>query len=494
MRLALTVRPDAPASPRTLAALALLALGALAGVLGVVTASGDALWAGALVVALVGGGIVALAPALGVLLIFGFHMFKYPEWVYDLPITPNRALALLLVVVLAGAIVMRRRFTFHRTPTYVGLVLVTGAVVLNSFFVGTEEGPGSLASLDMTGRMATGTLSQFLYVTLFCAFLRTRRHLAWMVGLFLATLFITIPGALTHTYDIAALGEQSLERARALATTGIQSAENANRLAFVAALGISFVWFAVQHYRSRVLRMAAWFALPVLVLTIFLSGSRSGVLNLGLLVALLALQSGVRPGRLAAVGLIVLLAVGMVWFVVPQQIFDRITSFLPSEDVTSATRSSELRQLMLAIGWQLFRDSPFVGIGVGNVRWMAALHPESAGLGLTMHNNYMLVLVEGGIVLLAAYLLLFWLTWRSLQRCARRAGAGHEIGLGWLVRATRTNLLLLLAFSLFAEPWREFYFVLILGFAAALAAAYASPPPAPPRSANPRWLPSPSST
>lgn len=470
--------PAPAASTRGVAVVALLGLAALGAAIGAVTSARDAVWGAGLVVVLIGAGIVVLAPWLGVLAIFGFHLFKYPEWVYRLPVSPNRGLAALLLVVLAGAIVMRQRFTFHRTPTYVGLGVVAAVILLNGAFVGDDEGPAWLASLDMTSRLQGGILSQLLYLTFFVAFLRTRRHLLGMVGLFLVTLFITVPGAVTHTYDIAAAGEQSLERTRALATTGIQSAENANRLAFVAALGISFIWFAIQHYRSRALAAAAWIALPALVLTIFLSGSRSGVLNLGLLVVLLALQSGVKVGRLASVALILLLTLALVWFVVPAQLFERLTTLFPSpEAASSATRSVELRQLMLAVGWKLFQESPLLGVGVGNIRWMAALQPEAAGLGLTMHNNYMLALVEGGVVLLAAYLLLFWLTWRSLQRSARRAAAAPEIGLGWLVSATRTNLVLLLAFSLFAEPWREFYLIMILGFATALAVAYAPAPP-----------------
>jgi uncharacterized membrane protein len=40
------------------------------------------------------------------------------------------------------------------------------------------------------------------------------------------------------------------------------------------------------------------------------------------------------------------------------------------------------------------------------------------------------------------------------------------------VLATRANLVLLLVFSLFAEAWKEFYILLILGTAGILAQIY----------------------
>jgi O-antigen ligase len=483
-----------PAPARSPITLVLPGLAVLGAVVAAVTAAMDGLWAAALVLGVVFGAALLRWPWLGVVFIFTTILFKYPDFVYRLPMSPNRMVSGVLLLLLLGAVALRQRMDFFRTPVFLGFALVTALLVVNVFFVGGEDAPARLAGQDLTDRSLGRLVTQFILLTLFGAFIRSRRQLLAVVGVFLLALIITVPGAVTHTYDVTAQGEQNLERGRATAGAGgIQAAENANRLAFLAALGISFFWFAMQHYRNALLRALGWVLIPVFVLTVFLSGSRSGLINLGLLVLLLSLQSGVRPARLAGIALVILVITAIAGFLVPPVILDRITTFLPSEASTSATKSIEFRELMVQVGLKLFSESPFTGVGVGNVRWMTALDPQSGGLPLSMHNAYLLVLVEGGLVFLGAYLLLFWLTWRSLQRSARAAAARPEIGLGWLVLATRTNLILLLTFSLFAEAWNETPFVLILCCAMALAVFY-GPARAGQPSGSSRWVASPSFT
>ena len=55
------------------------------------------------------------------------------------------------------------------------------------------------------------------------------------------------------------------------------------------------------------------------------------------------------------------------------------------------------------------------------------------------------------------------LTARDLNRALRQSERAPQVGLRWLVLATRTNLILLLVVSLFAEAWKEFYILLITG-------------------------------
>jgi hypothetical protein len=485
---------EVPTTPRGPLVVGLLGLAGIGAAVAVVTSSLDGLVASAAVLAVVLGCALLRWPWLGVAFIFTTLLFKYPEFVQRMPVSPTRIVSGILLVLLLVGLATRQRMDFVTTPTYLGFAVVLAMFAFNLLVAGSEDAPAQLAALDLTDRSLNRIVAHFLLLTLFGAFIRTPRHLLAMVAVFIAAILVTVPGAVTHTYDVTAQGQQSLERARALATMGIQSAENANRLALIAVMGLSLFWFAVQQYRNGLLRAFAWLVIPVLVLTVFLSGSRSGVLNLGLLLALLLLQSGVRPGRLAAVALFGVVAAATLWFLVPQPIVDRITTLLPSEQVTSATRSIELRELMLQMGAKLFSQSPFTGVGVGNVRWMAALDPQSGGLGLTMHNAYLLVLVEGGVLFLGAYLLLFWLTWRSLQRTAGLAAVRPEIGLGWLVRATRTNLVLLLTFSLFAEAWNETPFLLTLCSAMALAVLYGQRRPSQPLPGTSPWVPSPSST
>jgi O-antigen ligase len=485
---------DFAASPRALLIPGLVGLLGLSAVVAVVTAEKGALWAVALVPALALGGVIVLWPAAGVLFLLTTLIFKYPDAIASLPLGPNRILGGVMLLLLLGAIALRRRLDFFRTPTYAVFIVVFGLLALNALLVGSVEPPAHLTALDLTDRSVDRAIFQLSFLTFFGAFIRTRRHLLLVVGIFVVALVVTIPGAVTHSYDLSAQVSTSLERGRAVATSGIQSAENANRLAFVCSMGIALVWFAMVHYRSLLLRALGGVVLPALVLTIFLSGSRSGLINLALLAILAPLQSGIRIHRLAVVALFAVITLGFVYAVVPEQQLQRITTFLPAEEAKGATASVNLRALMVAEGLKLAAANPFVGVGVGNIRWMTALDPDTGGQGLTMHNAYLLALAEGGIVLLAAYALLFGATLRSLNRTAARAAAAPEVGLGWLAKATRTNLVLLLVFSLFADAWHEFPFLLILGTAIVLAAVYRQPLAARAAGGVRRWVPSPSST
>lgn len=495
MRFSLSRRLDElAASPAARRVYLVAGLSGLAAAAAMVTSMKSGLWVAAGIVAALGGAAMVMWPVTGVLFLLATIIFKYPDFLQGLPLGPNRIVGGVLLLLLLGAILTRRRVDLFKTPTYAGFVIVYVTMVTNVIFVGSVDAPLNLGTLDLTNRTLDRMTTQFAFLTFFGAFVRTRRHLLLAIGLFMLALFITIPGAVTHTYDLTDQGIQGMERARAVATTGIQSAENANRLAFVAALGISIIWFSMLHYRRAVLYAFGALAIPALVLTIFLSGSRSGLLNLGFLMVLLLLQSGVKPGQLAAVALIGFVILGVAYFLVPQPILDRITAFVPSEDARSASESLQLRRVMLAEGIKIVRSSPIVGVGVGNVRWTTAQSPETKGVGLTMHDAYMLALAEGGMIYLGAYLLLFYLTWRSLQSTAKLATRIPEVGLSWLVKATRTNLLLLLTFSLFAEAWNEFPFLLTLSTAVVLTVLYRQALAQPVTQTSRSWALSPSST
>ena len=198
-------------------------------------------------------------------------------------------------------------------------------------------------------------------------------------------------------------------------------------------------------------------------------------MNLAILPVLLFAQSR-QKGRQGAVILIVsLLAIGLAPVVVPQPVLDRLGTLLPLEGGGDAAESTHRRWLVFWQGLKLFSQNPLLGVGVGNFRWHAVMDPSYGVAGAT-HNAYLLVLVEGGVILLVAHLLLFWRTYRDLGRVEKGAVAPRRLGLDWLVSATRTNIVLLAVFSLFAEAWKEFYYPLLIGTAAVLTQLHRDPP------------------
>jgi O-antigen ligase len=426
---------------------------------------------------LLGGGALLLWPHLGVLIMLAALIFKYPEWLLGLGwLSPNTLISLALAGILGLRILLTGRADFLKS-NQVRIFLVIGVLLGISWYVsGSIEPPPHLANLDLTGRVIDRFVFQLMFTVFAVAFIRTPGQLLALTALFLVAVFWTIPGAIVHSYGAEELVTKA-EALRATATTGVAAAENSNRLAFVALMGASLIWFAIQQYRSPVLRLLGLPAMVALVTTVFMSGSRSGILNLMLLSLLLLWQSRLRAGQM--VGLIVTTALALVIgaMLVPQPVWDRLLTFVPAEGgdawtPDSVVTSNVRRLTTLEAGLKLVAENPILGIGIGNFRWMTALDPSHGGIAMSPHNAYLGVLAEGGILLLGAYLMLFGRTLRDLTGAIKEAARLPEIGLRWLAVATRTNLILLLSFSLFAEVWKEFFFLLIMATSGVLAQIY----------------------
>ena len=271
-------------------------------------------------------------------------------------------------------------------------------------------------------------------------------------------------------------------------------------------IAITLVAFAATATRSRRARALAALVVLLLIATIFLSASRSGLINLVVIGFLFAARLRIRPFRTAAIGLFVIALLSAVLLLAPAELLatmagqqpgvivqldkhakdhggflekyaSRLTAFTTSDDEgAGATGSTKARLKLLALGAHMAWDHPLMGVGMGDFRWVSIMdyaNPQVAA----MHNSYMLTLVEGGLVLLTPYLVLFVVTWLMIKRTRRAAAARPDIPLDWLVDATRTMLLIFVIFSVFAEMWHDVYLYLILGFAIVLERLYRPAPP-----------------
>jgi O-antigen ligase len=451
----------------------------LAGLLGLGGASALLAWKGdpelvpMALVGLTGAAILLRWPHLGILSMFALVLFK-PAAIQG-GLSANAVLAAALIPSLFLDLLVRRRFTILQSNLLRIFLLLGLVIAVNWYLWGRVQAPGYLDDLDSSNRELVRFGFNLVFLTLLVAFIRTRGQVMALTGLFLLSVLWTLPGAISRSYSPPASGQGS-EALRAMAVSGVQAAENANRLAFIALMAISIVWFWLRESRNTVVRLVGTGVLLTLVLTVFLSGSRSGVLNLGLLLILLLSQTRIRPGHIAGIVLLVIACVAVAALLVPQPILDRIAAMAGGSNDESKLKgvaeSTTRRQVVLMTGLTFFGENPFMGIGVGNFRWMTASEPRFGGVVMAAHNAYLLALAEGGILLLGAYLMLFWVTARNLSWALKRAEVLPHIGLEWLVRATRVNLFLLLFFSLFAEAWKEFYLLLILATAAILTQIY----------------------
>lgn len=155
-----------------------------------------------------------------------------------------------------------------------------------------------------------------------------------------------------------------------------------------------------------------------------LSGSRGGIVSFAFEVAVLALLARSRKGpqgpRLAALGIVALAALALVVWLGAGKAIERFSTFQP-RDVSQARRVSMIRGAA-----HMFLAHPIAGTGVGS---LIAVYPRYETLydGKIVdhiHNDYMELLAETGILGAFCGLAFLWLLFRQARTCFA-AEQGH---------------------------------------------------------------------
>jgi putative inorganic carbon (HCO3(-)) transporter len=221
---------------------------------------------------------------------------------------------------------------------------------------------------------------------------------------------------------------------------GVHSGAN-----FLAAILVLTVPLIFQKLNSRNIyeKIIAIGLTPAFIMGIILTGSRSGTLGLLAVLVLLALRF--RRKGLSVVFLALLVLVSLV--AAPSHYWTRTKTIADYEQDLSAQSRLDLWE----VGFQMFLDHPWTGVGQGNFLWISPQYAQSysrswIGQGYVAHNIYIQLLAEGGVQVLLVFLAFVALSFRDLRRARRRLSTlpggedlqncslGVEIGLiGFLV-------------------------------------------------------------
>jgi O-antigen ligase len=269
-------------------------------------------------------------------------------------------------------------------------------------------------------------INRVAFTLFFIMFIRTPRNVRMIYMLALAFMMIT---ALSGVQNVLAGGGLKGYRAFTGATElvagqvgVIRAAGNPNRLAMFAVLAIGGLWYLMQSIRSVTARIVIVPILVTLALAVFLTASRSGLVGLVLCTGVIVLDGGFDVRKIFTVILAgLLLAVVAVQFV-PERNLERILN-LPgreSADVGEGEASLERRQYSYELAWDLFKENPVLGVGMGNWAVVRFIRDPGRSAG-SPHNSFLLALVEGGPLVL----ILFGFTpggtyeWRSTTSACR---------------------------------------------------------------------------
>ncbi len=414
------------------------------------------LFAGAAVVGV--GGVILLCykPHLGVAAILAALIIDIdPIGIRFLSIP--YLLTMVLLIPLTLGILHDRDIAVLRVPQVVILLAITGLFTVSVVWNYFDYFNSPLRLPPETTRMLIILVGRFAFLVLFLYFITTREKIELTVWLAIGLVtWLAMDGLYGFFTKSAIHGHFGGDRAHA----NFSLAENANRLGYICLFGLCLLWFYHSYGKPR--RWLIWLTFPLfflLPLTVFTTGSRSGLLQTFLLIVfILKEQKGWsiqrRIGTVVGLGLAGLFVLA----VAPSHDVTRATSFNPNADVGTPGEASLRNRLATDFAAiQIGLSHPLLGVGLANFHQVEILTPDIGSQSKTS-NGYTWAMTSGGFGVLALYLLLFFLTYRALRRL-ESSGPPEFL---WLSKGLKVNLFLFLLFSVFTDFWlSDFLYLLV---------------------------------
>jgi hypothetical protein len=409
--------------------------------------------------------LVLARPQYGIFLFLCTFMFALPDELKGGGggLSINKTIGLLLFVVLCFQIAREKSIWFLKNPQILLFMAITIVFVLTAILESPRILPWFLRDVDQTGRMLSSLINRSLAFLIFIpSFIRTPKDFKKALGLLSILLLIAVLDGTLNVLTGRIGGGGGV--ARAASTLQIQQAGNPNYLAFMSLFSIGILWYLSREWKGKRIRNLALVVIPVLILCVFLSASRAGLIGLLFLGAILLKESGVDPKKIIIISLLLIVTAYTVSLLVSERHFERITN-ISTSTTGRGGRSTANRIETLKAAWELVKRSPLWGVGIGNFvveKYFVAPHLATRHY---THNSFVWALVEGGIIILTLYLLILWLTFRELSELERGYGSRYsDLGLLWTVKALKTNFLVFLLMSAFADLWLWALFPVFVGF------------------------------
>lgn len=248
---------------------------------------------------------------------------------------------------------------------------------------------------------------------------------------------------------------------------------NPGDLAFILALAIPISLYLVVQERQKIIVWLAGLTTVLSFCAIVLTASRGSIIACIPTVLILPFVfPNVRWGRSLAILVFLALAGVGAWLFMPETSWSRLSTV--GSEITSGTLNQ--RTMIWQIGWQIFGQAPFQGVGseafAGTAEHALGLASDSrADLGvsasrLAAHNTFFSILLEEGAIgfclFLALLLALFLSAWRlpfierTFWLCILATWAVGAMDLTWEDRKPTWLIfaLLIAAACTRAAPWR----------------------------------------
>lgn len=302
----------------------------------------------------------------------------------------------------------------------------------------------------------------FVQVPVVVTMARSRIMLRWALVLFVAGSFVGVVQAL--------LTQNAQGADRVL----VFYSDNPNRLGYPTAYLVPFVaffLFAVWRSGRRVFSVVLGVGLGYLLVWPLTASASRGA-TFGTLVAILV-YFVTRPGRgfrrvVGALAVTSALVGALGWVMVetnafPQTLEERVTRTLDPEERETLVGD---RERLAAAGWRAFEQSPLVGTGLDNFRYVAVLY-EPAATNQVPHNLWIQFLAQVGLVGTVAFAFIIGQWFLMLYRASRTAAGTDERALAWAFVASMASIMTILMTT---PIMNQRHYWLLYGLGMALAA------------------------
>jgi O-antigen ligase len=188
-----------------------------------------------------------------------------------------------------------------------------------------------------------------------------------------------------------------------------------NDLAFILCLAIPLAWYLGFTHKQGVLQWLYYIYPFLAIFAILLTASRAGFLGAVVAVLFLMLTYGRLPrSAKVAVFFLAIAGAGIVFTLVPSESIAR-AAMLDGELTREISTLNE-RTIIWATGYEVFKESPLVGVGAGTFR--AAVEPYLGRPGAP-HNVFVAVTVEQGVLGLLVFILILASALISVSRMSQ---------------------------------------------------------------------------
>jgi O-antigen ligase len=401
----------------------------------------------------------------------------------------NNVLGLLLLTIMIYHVRATRDWSFLKTRSVQLILAVTAVLVFSAFVSGITQ--ADIASIGLVTTLGEDPsrirISRALFVILFVFFVKNPRDLRGILFLFIILSVLTAwsgASAGAAGQGMAARAPGSVGYRAGGAQVLLESTANPNRLGMIATLALIYIWEYTETVRSNLFRLGALGVILLLVVTVFMTASRGGLIGLVFAgVMMFARRSGSSARILYG---FVALAVGggLIQEIVPQEALDRITAIPGLSSNTAETTNSlgqssvEKREYTIGIGLQVWQESPIIGVGPGNWAYVRYLLDPLRSAGAA-HNSFLEMLAEGGVIGLSIYLWIFYFVTYNVLRCEWNPeilARARSDGLEWVLVGTRICLLSFMVFSVFADLWDLIFSYFLIAVSTVLIQRYLEAP------------------